>query len=258
MNDLKIVAELSANHLGDYGRAMQIVEQAAAAGADMFKVQCWKAGTMCLDPDYEVPSGPWAGRKLQHLYAEAYTPWEWLPSLFARCRKLGMEPFGSAFDAESVDYLDSLGVQRHKVASFELTDIQLIRHMASKGKPIILSMGMASGNEVVDAMVAADGMAQITLHCVSAYPANVWGTLHPAPRYGRFQCGQQKLEFGLSDHTQGIGVAVAAVALGATMIEKHMSQVYALSCGRLFGPLAKTSPFSRRLNRYTTGVEAFL
>lgn len=215
MSDLSLVAELSANHNGDYGRAMETVEAAAWAGATHFKVQCWKAGTMCIDPTYEVPNGPWAGRKLQHLYAEAYTPWEWLPSIFARCRKLGMEPFGSAFDRDSVDYLESMGVQRHKVASFELTDLPLIRYMASKGKPIILSTGMASLMEVAEAYEAADDSWPniLTLYCASAYPAKPDGMLR----------GITERHWGLSDHTPGIGLAVAAVVKGACMVEKHLT-----------------------------------
>lgn len=218
MSDLKIVAELSASHLGSYKRALEIAEAAADAGATNFKVQCWKAGAMCIDPGYVVPFGPWQGQGLQHLYAEAYTPWEWLPGLFDYCRRLGMEPFGSAFDKESVDYLDSLGAKMHKVSSFELTDIPLIRHMASKGRPIILSTGMASYDEVHEAWCAAfdvlDEWDIQTLVCASAYPATPGGLLHGVESAG---------PWGLSDHTPGIGVSVAAVALGATMIEKHLT-----------------------------------
>lgn len=218
MADLKIVAELSANHLGSKSRALDIVHAAADAGATHFKVQVWKQGTMCLDPAYEVPGGPWAGRKLQRLYAEAYTPWEWVPDIFAECRNLGMEPFGSAFDRESVDYLESLGVKRHKVASFELTDLPLIRYMVSKGKPIILSTGMASVDDVERAFwQAAEWNQEVTvLRCVSAYPAEPAGALSK-PR------GIFLGPWGLSDHTEGVGVSVAAVALGATMVEKHLT-----------------------------------
>ena len=226
MSELKIVAELSANHLGSKDRAMRILWAAAKAGATHFKVQCWKAGTMCIDPSYTVPSGPWAGHSLQRLYAEAYTPWEWLPRLFEEARKCGIEPFGSAFDKESVDYLDSLGVKRHKVASFELTDIPLIRHMATKGRPIVLSTGMATHDEIESAFWMARGGAfredtrppnHVTiLRCSSAYPASSCGAL--ASPHGMFRG-----PWGLSDHTQGIGVSVAAVAMGATMIEKHLT-----------------------------------
>lgn len=232
MADLKIVAELSANHLGSKSRALDIVAAAYYAGATHFKVQVWEQGTMCLDQNYEVPSGPWAGRKLQHLYAEAYTPWEWLPDIFAECRALGMEPFGSAFDRESVDYLESLGVKRHKVASFELTDLPLIRYMASKGKPIILSTGMAIGDDIEQAFWAAQDSWMYQAHprphvlhsqndvtilrCASAYPADPAGTLQNTK-------GVFLGPWGLSDHTEGIGVSVAAVALGATMLEKHLT-----------------------------------
>lgn len=217
MTELIIIAELSANHLGSKSRALDIVAAAYYAGATHFKVQVWKQGTMCLDPAYEVPSGPWAGRKLQHLYAEAYTPWEWLPDIFAECSALGMEPFGSAFDRDSVDYLESLGVKRHKVASFELTDLPLIRYMASKGKPIILSTGMAHFGEIEEAVRAAGGWGRTTLlRCASAYPADPTGLLL------RDDWGLVSA-WGLSDHTPGIGVSVASVALGATMIEKHLT-----------------------------------
>ena len=212
----EIVAELSANHLGDYRRAVQIAEAAAAAGADLFKVQVWQPDTMCINTKFVLDSGPWSGRRLIDLYREAWTPWEWLPMLFAHCRKLGMEPFGAAFDAASVDYLDDLGVRRHKVASFELVDLPLIRHMASKCKPMILSTGMASHDETV-AAVAAAGRRDITLlACTSAYPA------HPADA-GLTTWSRTMGPWGLSDHAPGIGVSVAAVALGAVMIEKHLT-----------------------------------
>lgn len=240
MTELKIVAELSASHLGDKGRAMDIVRAAAAAGADMFKVQVWVPGTMCIDPNYRVGAGPWAGYTLMRLYEIAHTPWEWLPDIWAECAKLGMEPFGSAFDAASVDYLESLGVKRHKCASFELTDIPLIRYMASKGKPLILSTGMAHYTEVREAMRAAmhgtpEELADITLlRCTSAYPADPTGVLRSswAEDMHTWPCG-------LSDHTPGIGVSVAAVALGAVMIEKHLTLSRAdggLDAGFSLGP----------------------
>jgi pseudaminic acid synthase len=145
---IEIVAEMSANHLGDLDRAHQLVDAAARSGADLFKVQVWQPDTMCIDPGYMLTTGPWSGRSLMSLYREAWTPWEWLPELFAHARERGLEPFGAAFDPASVDYLESLGVKRHKVASFELTDLPLIRYMASKGKPMILSTGMATFVEV--------------------------------------------------------------------------------------------------------------
>lgn len=220
---LEIAAELSCNHLGSLSRALAIVDAAAAAGADLFKVQVWEPDTMCVDKGYTLKSGPWEGRALFDLYREAWTPWEWLPDLFAYCRKVGMEPFGAAFDNASVDYLESLGVKRHKVASFELVDLPLIRYMVSKGKPMLLSTGMA---ETVDVWRAAavDWRAGVTtLLCASAYPADPRGMLRAGwispdgdlPPWGD--------PWGLSDHSQGIGVAVAAAALGACYIEKHLT-----------------------------------
>jgi sialic acid synthase SpsE len=173
---------------------------------------------MCVS-DYRLAHGPWAGRTLVDLYREAWTPWEWLPDLFAHCRKLGMEPFGAAFDFKSVDYLESLGVKRHKVASFELVDLPLIRYMAGKGKPMILSTGMATTQEVYAAIQAAavDAPLITILTCTSAYPAS--------PHDANLSRGPAMREdqWGLSDHTMGIGVACAAAAMGAKMIEKHLT-----------------------------------
>ena len=212
-----IVAEMSANHLGSLVRALKIVDAAADAGADLFKVQCWTRDTMCIDRTYTLTSGPWKGRKLFDLYREAHTPWEWLPAIFQRARDLGLIPFSAAFDRESVDFLESLGVDRHKVASFELVDLPLIRYMASKGKPMILSTGMATVDEIAAACAAA-GDDWITLLCTSAYPADASeaGLLTAEVCWG----GER---WGLSDHTPGIGVACAAAALGASMIEKHLT-----------------------------------
>lgn len=219
---LFIVAELSANHLGSLERALAIVDAAADAGADAIKLQTWAPGTMCVDPSIVLKRGPWVGRRMVDLYAEAHTPWEWHQPIFHAARRRGMIPFSAAFDRESVDFLERLGVDRHKVASFELTDLPLIRYMASKGKPMILSTGMATGAEVSAAIDACDVIGgrcpSITLlRCTSAYPASpVSANLRGAAR-------EFGAAFGLSDHSQGIGVAVAAVALGATYIEKHLT-----------------------------------
>jgi sialic acid synthase SpsE len=214
MNPPFIVAELSCNHLGDYRRAVSLVDCAAAAGADAVKVQVWSPDTMVLDRALPAPK-PWSGT-LFNLYREAWTPWEWLPGLFAHARKLGLVPFGAAFDTESVDYLESLHVDRHKVASFELTDLPLVRYMASKGKPMILSTGMATREEVEAAGHAAEMAPDLTfLKCTSAYPADASdANLASIKTAG---------PWGLSDHTLGIGVAVAATSLGANMIEKHLT-----------------------------------
>ena len=224
-----IVAEMSANHLGSLDRAADIIIAAGRAGADAVKFQTWKPDTMCVS-DYKLTHGPWAGRYLKDLYREAHTPWHWHQIIFDHARKLGLIPFSAAFDKASVDFLETLGVDRHKVASFELTDIPLIRYMASKGKPMILSTGMATFNEAYDASVEAwdAGATGLTLlKCVSAYPSD--------PADANLACFQTGLastdnkasatnaDWGLSDHSLGIGVACAAAALGATMIEKHLT-----------------------------------
>lgn len=224
MSRLEIVAEISANHLGSLERALKIVEAAAEAGATHVKLQTWSPDTMCIDRGYTLRHGPWAGRTLFDLYREAWTPWEWHKPIFDYARILGLVPFSAAFDRESVDFLETLGVDRHKVASFELVDLPLIRYMASKGKPMILSTGMASFDEYIAAFeAAAEAHSHLTfLQCTSAYPADAQDanleTMLDLMGYGTLG-----IDCGLSDHTQGIGVACAAAALGATMIEKHLT-----------------------------------
>lgn len=219
MTRLMICAELSANHLGNFNRAMAIVDAAAYAGADLFKVQTWKPGTMCLN-EHRLTAGPWRGQLLRDLYAEAHLPWEWHRPIFERARSRGMIPFSAAFDRESVDFLELLGVDRHKVASFELVDLPLIRHMASKRRPMILSTGMATAAEVDAAMNAAEsrGCPDITLaHCTSSYPADASQADLATMMFRNYA------HMGLSDHTLGHTVAVAATALGATYLEKHLT-----------------------------------
>ena len=210
-----IVAEMSCNHLGSLDRALAIVDTAAATGADAIKVQVWEPDTMCIDPRQAIV---WQGKamSMMALYREAWTPWEWLPILFARARDHGLVPFGAAFDRASVDLLEALDVDRHKVASFELTDLPLIRYMASKGKPMILSTGMASYMEIWEAQQCIPGgLEMTTLKCTSSYPADASDANLAAARIWP--------RWGLSDHSPGIGVAVAAAALGAEMIEKHLT-----------------------------------
>jgi N-acetylneuraminate synthase len=214
-----ICAELSANHLGDCRRALHIVDAAADAGADLFKVQTWSPGTMCVS-DYVMPSGLWFGQRLRNLYSAAFLPWEWHRPIFELARRRGMIPFSAAFDRESVDFLEGLGVDRHKVASFELTDLPLIRYMASKRKPMIMSTGMATPDEIDQAMTAAEqgGCPEITLaHCTSSYPAGIEQADLATMVFRDYA------KMGLSDHTLGHTVAVAATALGATYIEKHLT-----------------------------------
>lgn len=211
-----IVAELSCNHLGDLKRALRLVDAAAAAGADAVKVQVWSPDSMVLDRTLPAPK-PWTGT-LFDLYREAWTPWDWLPELFERARGHGFVPFGAAFDVESVDYLETMGVDRHKVASFELTDLPLIRYMASKGKPMILSTGMAEIEEIAAAVEEACSPLTL-LKCTSAYPAHA----SDANLAAMISLSNWTNLIGISDHSLGIGVAVASSALGATYIEKHLT-----------------------------------
>ena len=212
---LELCAELSASHNGSLDRALEIVEAAANAGATHFKLQTWSPGRMCVDRRYTVKRGPWRGRPLAEMYEQAWTPWDWHPVIFDYARVKKLTPFSAAFDRESVDFLEVLGVDRHKVASFEATDLPLIRYMASKGKPILLSTGMASRQEVAAAVEACNGLA-IPLACTSTYPADP-----AAARIADFaDCWAM---WGLSDHTLGIGTAVAAATLGACYIEKHLT-----------------------------------
>lgn len=219
-----IVCELSANHLGSLERALAIVDAAADAGADAIKLQTWTPDTMCISRDYVLEHGPWQGRALFDLYRECFTPWEWHAPIFEHARKRGLEPFSAAFDRGAVDFLEMLGVKRHKVASFELTDLPLIRYMASKGRPMILSTGMATQAELDAAFGSCVQLTPsfgcrvpIVLRCTSAYPAPPSSANLQAHPFGSEQ------PWGISDHTEGIGVAVAACALGATMIEKHLT-----------------------------------
>jgi sialic acid synthase SpsE len=212
-----ICAELSANHLGSLSRALEVVDAAAWAGADLFKVQTWSPNSMCIS-DYALDHGPWAGRKLVDLYEQAFLPWEWHATIFKHARLRGLIPFSAAFDWEAVDFLETLGVDRHKVASFELTDLPLIRYMASKGKPMILSTGMATTAEIAEAMMVATWRPTV-LRCTSAYPAPL-EQANLAVLAGWQHAG---FRYGLSDHTMTNDAAVVATALGASMIEKHLT-----------------------------------
>jgi len=223
-----IVAELSGNHNGSLDRALKIVDLAAASGAHAVKLQTYTAETMTLplrEREFFVsdPKNPWTGRSLYDLYHEAHTPWDWHGPLFERCRKHGMLGFSSPFDASAVDFLETLGVPCYKIASFELIDLPLIRKVAATGKPMVVSTGMATVEEIADAVAAARGAGcrdLVLLKCTSTYPADPANShLRTIPHLSAmFQC-----PVGLSDHTHGIGAAVAAVALGAVMIEKHLT-----------------------------------
>lgn len=223
-----IIAEMSGNHNQSLGRALEIVDAAAAAGAHALKLQTYTADTMTLDirdGDFLIddPKSLWNGRNLYDLYEEAHTPWEWHKPLFERARKLGMVPLSTPFDDTAVDLLESLDCACYKIASFECTDLPLIRRVARTGRPMIISTGMASVAEIGETVGAAReaGCNDIVLlKCTSTYPATPDKTnILTIPNLRQtFGC-----EVGLSDHTMGVGVAVAAVALGATVIEKHFT-----------------------------------
>lgn len=223
-----LIAEMSGNHNRSLERALAIVDAAAASGADAIKLQTYTADTMTLDiraPGFVIdnPKSPWAGRQLHALYAEAATPWEWHAPIMARAKQLGLDCFSTPFDDTAVDLLESLDVPAYKIASFELIDLALIRRVAATGKPLIISTGMATLSEIDDAVRAARGAGcreLVLLKCTSTYPAAPTDSnirTIPALR-DAFGC-----EAGLSDHTLGCGVAVASVALGATLIEKHFT-----------------------------------
>lgn len=222
-----VIAELSANHNQDYEQAVKLIKAAKEAGADAIKLQTYTPDTMTIDCNNEyfrIGKGTiWEGKNLYDLYKEAYTPWEWQPKLKAIANDLGMDLFSTPFDKTAVDFLEEMDVPAYKIASFELVDIPLIQYIAGKGKPIIMSTGMATLAEINEALQAAReaGAKEIALlKCTSAYPAdpadmNLRTIPHMAEAFG--------VPAGLSDHTLGIAVPVAAVALGACIIEKHFT-----------------------------------
>lgn len=223
-----IIAEMSGNHNQSLERALEIVEAAAKAGAHALKIQTYTADTMTLNLDnkdfkIEDPESLWKGNTLYQLYQQAYTPWEWHKPIFDRARELGMIPFSTPFDETAVDFLEELDVPMYKIASFENNDIPLIKKVASTGKPMIISTGMATVAELDETVrVAREAGCKdlILLKCTSTYPASPENTnILTIPHMRElFNC-----QVGLSDHTMGIGVAVASVALGATVIEKHFT-----------------------------------
>ncbi len=221
-----IIAEMSANHNGSFEEAVRIIHAARECGADAVKLQTYTPDTLTIDSDREyfrIKGTIWDGEKLHKLYGEAYTPWEWQPKLKKIADQTGIILFSSPFDRTAVDFLEEMDVPAYKIASFELVDIPLIEYVAGKGKPIIMSTGMATLEEIEDAVSAARsaGAKEIALlKCTSGYPALPEEMdLKTIPHLSKtFDC-----PVGLSDHTMGIAVPVAAVSLGASVIEKHFT-----------------------------------
>jgi len=223
-----VIAELSGNHNQSLERALALVDAAANAGAHAVKLQTYTADTMTLDlraGDFyiEDPQSPWRGKTLHELYRQAHTPWEWHAPIFERCRARGLIAFSTPFDASAVDFLEQLGVPAYKIASFELTDLALIQRAARTGKPLLMSTGMATLDELDDAVRAVRSVSQVglvLLRCTSAYPATAdAANLRTIPHLRELF----DVPVGISDHTPGVGVATAAVALGAVLVEKHFT-----------------------------------
>ncbi|MBP6899841.1 MAG: pseudaminic acid synthase [Burkholderiaceae bacterium] len=226
-----VIAEMSGNHNQSLERALAIVDAAAASGADAIKLQTYTAATMTLDTDapgfvIEDAGSLWAGRQLYDLYDEAHTPWEWHGPIMERARSHGMACFSTPFDESAVDFLESLGAPAYKIASFECTDLPLIRKVAATGKPMIVSTGMATLAEIdetVRTAIESGCRDLVLLKCTSTYPSSPENTnLRSIPAL-RDAFAQYGVQVGLSDHTMGCGAAVAAVALGATVVEKHFT-----------------------------------
>ena len=219
-----IIAEMSANHAGSKDRAIEIIHKAKESGADCIKIQTYTPDTMTIDCDNEyfhISKGTWEGENLYKLYQKAYTPWEWQADLKAEAEKVGLDFLSTPFDRTSVDFLEKLGIQFYKIASFELVDLPLLKYLASKGKPIIMSTGMSTLPQICDAVetIKQNGDPQLVLlRCASAYPAvtdemNLKTLPHLSEMF--------RVPVGLSDHSMGSVGAVTAVALGAKVIEKH-------------------------------------
>ncbi len=221
-----VIAEMSANHLGSLERAMQIVEAAAKAGAHALKLQTYTADTITIESDreeFQIQGGLWDGESLHGLYQKAFTPWEWHAPIFARAAELGMLAFSSPFDLSAVEYLEALDVPAYKIASFELVDHGLIAACAQTGKPLIMSTGLASPEEIKEAVAVAQAHGEggvVVLHCLSGYPT-------PPSEFNlrRLEALRELtgVAVGISDHSLGATIPIAATALGACVIEKHLT-----------------------------------
>ena len=249
-DEVYVIAEMSANHGGDLENALEIVRQAAKAGADCLKIQAYTADSLTIDcdsDDFLIKGGLWDGYKLYDLYTDAGTPYEWQGRIKEECEKFGIDFLSTPFDNNAVDFLESIGCEAYKIASFELVDIPLIEYTASKGKPMIMSCGMATAEEIQDAVDACKrvGNEQIVLlKCCSEYPAN-WKDMHIAnipdmkARFG--------VSVGLSDHSAGHIAAVVAVSMGACVVEKHV---------KLDEIVSADSEFSMPMNEFAEMVKA--
>ncbi len=249
-NAVYVIAEMSANHGGSIDNALEIVRQAAKAGADCLKIQTYTADSITIDCDSEdfmIHGGLWDGYKLYDLYTDAGTPYEWQARIKEECEKHGIDFLSTPFDNAAVDFLESIGCEAYKIASFELVDIPLIEYAASKGKPMIMSCGMATADEIQDAVDACKRVGNekiVLLKCCSEYPAN-WKDMHIAnipdmiDRFG--------VKVGLSDHSAGHIAAVVAVSMGACVVEKHV---------KLDGVSSADSEFSMSMDDFAEMVKA--
>ena len=247
--DIYFIAEMSANHGGSLDNALEIVRQAAEAGADCLKIQTYTADTMTIDcdrEDFQVKGGLWDGYSLYHLYEDAATPYEWQGRIKEECERCGIDFLSTPFDSTSVDFLEGLGVEAYKVASYELVDIPLIRYIASKQKPMIISVGMGSIEEIQDCVDACRSMGNeqiVLLKCCSEYPAP-WDDM----KLGNMPDMAERFGYpvGLSDHSFGSLGAVVGVSLGACVVEKHV---------KLDGVESADSGFSMRMDDYKKMIE---
>ena len=249
-NEVYVIAEMSANHGGSLDTALQIVREAAKAGADCLKIQTYTADSITIDcdsEDFQIHGGLWDGYKLYDLYTDAGTPYEWQSRIKEECDKYGIDFLSTPFDPAAVDFLESIGCEAYKIASFELVDIPLIEYAASKGKPMIISCGMSSIEEIQDAVDACYRVGNdqiVLLKCCSEYPAN-WKDMHIAnipDMMSRFS-----VPVGLSDHSAGSIAAVVAVSMGACVIEKHV---------KIDGIESADSKFSMTMEDFSDMVKA--